>query len=116
MDSAQLDFARNALLAFAKASHVGSEALAASAAQFDPIAVIPALHGLDDAGALEEVYHADWDGKRDWRVRCMTTAGQEIARLISDETIWAKLKNDASLNGELFPRLVKSYTENISLA
>lgn len=111
-----LDLARRALLAFAKADIAGEGALFEVSRSFDQQPIDEAILRLDSAGAVEAVLHADWNGHRSWRVRRVSAAGREIARLIEDEKIWSRLRDDLSRAGDPFALLVARYADNITMA
>lgn len=111
----QMDMTRLMLLAIAEADLLGSSELATTLPQFDTPAAATAIHQLDAAGAIDVVLHSDWDGNRAWRVRHMTSAGREVARLIRDQAIWNRLKVDLLRSGDPFALLVSSYSDNLAL-
>lgn len=112
----QLDMTRLTLLAIAEADAAKAGELAELLPSFDTPAAERAIHQLDGAGAIEVVLHSDWDGNRSWRVRRMTNAGREVARLIRDQAIWNRIRSDLLGPGDPFTTLVDTYKDNLTLA
>lgn len=104
------DAARCALLDFDRAT--APLAKRADAPQPPDPAVV---HVLDAAGAVEAVMEADWNGRRSWRIRAVTPAGREVARLVADEQVWQRLKRDLLKVGDPIALLVKGYKDTVQM-
>lgn len=115
-DVAQFDRTRDVLIALADAERAGPDELFNAHVPFDPTVVEAAIHILDDAGVIEACCHADWNGKRVWKVRRLTSAGRDVARLVRDERIWTRLKHDLPRSKDPFSALAVSFADNFVLA
>jgi hypothetical protein len=104
-----LDAARAALLACLDRPPAEERRFLAGAPDLDEAQEIRAIARLDAAGAVEAVLDSDWWGTRRWRVRAVTPAGREVARLIRDDLVWARLRRDLARDGEPFEILVRTY-------
>lgn len=111
-----LDLAREALILLAKADDEGGAALFEIASTMSKPGFTKAMLALDHAGAIEAVYHADWNGKCSWRVRKINSAGRDIARHLGDDTTWRRLKGDLSALADPLVALVKRYSDTFILS
>jgi hypothetical protein len=110
-----LDAARTVLLGYEGAGRDGAHFLSSASPLSGPEEA-SAIQLLDAAGAIEAVLDCDFTGNRRWRVRAVTSAGHDVARLIREERVWLRLKQDLARGGDPFGHLVRSYDESLALA
>lgn len=111
----QLEAARTALLAYDGAAPGGDGRLAAAPA-LSVAEEAEAIQLLDAAGAIDAVLDCDFAGNRRWRVRAVTSAGRDLARLLHDERVWACLRAELAEDSDPIGHLVRSCGEASSLA
>lgn len=110
-----LDAARHVLLVAAATGKRFDDCFVAAQTALAPEDEIAAIHALDKAGAIEEMLDASYHGATRWRIRSVTSAGLEVARLIRDDLMWMRLKGDLIRLGDPFAMLVSGYRDNYSI-
>jgi hypothetical protein len=111
-----IEAARTALLALDRAEPRADAPFLEPDVALDPGSELDAIHLLDEAGAIEAALDADYLGNTRWRVRAVTLAGREVARLVADDRVWRRLRDDLTPRGNPFPILVGRYRDTVDLA
>jgi hypothetical protein len=111
-----VDAARTALLALDRAQPRADAQFLEPEVALDAGAELDAIHLLDEAGAIEAALDADYLGNTRWRVRALTLAGREVARLVADDRVWRRLRDDLRPRGNPFAILVGRYRDAVDLA
>lgn len=75
-----------------------------------------AIKLLDAAGAVDAVLDSDFSGNRRWRVRAVTSAGHDVARLIRNDHVWSRLKRELAIRPDPVGELVRCSDETVALA
>jgi hypothetical protein len=105
-----LDAARVALLAYVRAAHE-PRGLIDAVTPLSPAAEDDAIKLLDAAGVVDAMLDSDMAGNRRWRVRQVTSVGHDVARLMTDELVWAVLRDDLAKHADPLGHLVRKSSE-----